>query len=122
FDGGFLVGVRVVRRERTFPLTPDDGDLVYGESAPIIQELVDTGLTALTRFYYTVFTFDGTAFHTGDGSRASALATDDYGLVERFYRMLPAVHQRDDLPLRPDEVHALDPAVQDRLRSLPQEL
>ncbi|MFG3257550.1 phage tail protein [Streptomyces sp. NPDC048172] len=122
FDGGFLVGVRVVRRERTFPLDPGDGDLVHDESAPLVHALVDTGLTPLTRFYYTVFTFDGTAFHTGDGSRASALATDDYGLAERFYRMLPAVHQRDDLPLRPDEVHALAPAVQDRLRALPPQL
>ncbi|MFZ3566655.1 phage tail protein [Streptomyces sp. BH097] len=122
FDGGFLVGVRVVRRERMFPLDPEDGDLVHDESAPIVQDLVDTGLRPLTRFYYTVFTFDGTAFHTGAGARASALATDDHGLVERLYRMLPAVHQRDDLPLRPDEAHALDPAVQDRLRALPPEL
>ncbi|WP_306316873.1 MULTISPECIES: phage tail protein [unclassified Streptomyces] len=122
FDGGFLVGVRVVRRERTFPLDPDDGDLVHDETAPIVQALVDTGLTPQTRLYYTVFTFDGTAFHTGEGARASALATDDYGLVERLYRMLPAVHQRDDRPLRPDEIHALDPTVQDRLRALPPEL
>ncbi|GAB3433653.1 phage tail protein [Flindersiella endophytica] len=119
FGGGSLAGVRVVRRERTFPLDPDDGDLVYGESSPVVQALTDTRLTPLTRFYYTVFAFDGTDFHTGDGSRASALATDDYGLSERFYRLLPAVLQRDDRPLRPDEVHALGPDVQAGLGALP---
>jgi phage tail-like protein len=122
FDGGFLVGIRVVRRERTFPLDPDDGDLVYDEGGPLVHELVDSGLTPLTRYYYTVFAYDGADYHAGEGSRASALATDDYGLAERFYRLLPAVHQRDDRPLRPDQVRALDPAVQERLRVLPPEL
>jgi phage tail-like protein len=122
FEGGFLVGTRVVRRERTFPLDPNDGDLVYDEAGPIAHQLLDTGLVPLTRYYYTVFAFDGSTFHASDGSRASALATDDYGLAERFYRMLPAVHQREDRPLRPDEVHALDPAVQERLRVLPPNL
>jgi phage tail-like protein len=122
FDGGFLVGTRVVRRERTFPMDPDDGDLVYDESGPVVHELTDTSLTPLTRYYYTIFAYDGADYHAGEGSRASALATDDYGLAERLYRLLPAIHQREDRPLRPDEVRALDPAVQERLRVLPPEL
>ena len=122
FGGGFLVGTRVVRRERTFPLGPGDGDVVYDESGPVVDRLVDTGLNPLTRYYYTVFAYDGSVFHADDGSRASALATDDHGLAETLYRLLPAVHQRDDLPLRPDEVHALAPDVQEGLRNLPPQL
>jgi phage tail-like protein len=122
FGGDFLLGVRVVRRERTFPLRPDDGDLVHGEGDPVIDRLVDTGLTPLIRYYYTIFAYDGADFHAGDGSRASALATDDHGLSETLYRLLPAVHQRDDVALRPDEVHALAPAVQEGLRVLAPEL
>ncbi|MEU4713973.1 phage tail protein [Micromonospora purpureochromogenes] len=122
FEGGFLLGTRVVRRERTFPLDPADGDLVYPETEPVIDRFTDTGLTPLTRYYYTVFAYDGAGFHSGEGSRASALATDDHGLAERLYRLLPAVHQREDRPLRPDEVHALDPRVQEGLRILPPDL
>ncbi|TNH27815.1 hypothetical protein FHG89_17070 [Micromonospora orduensis] len=122
FGGGFLLGVRVVRRERTFPLDPDDGVVVHDESAPVVDRLVDAGLTPLTRYYYTVFSYDGTDFHAGDGARASALATDEHGLGERLYRLLPAVHQREDRPLRPDEVHALAPEVQEALRVLPPQL
>jgi phage tail-like protein len=119
FDGGFLLGTRVVRRERTFPLAPNDGVVVHPESAPVVDRLVDTGLTPLTRYYYTVFAHDGAGFHAGDGSRASALATDDHDLAETLYRLLPAVHQRDDVPLRRDEIQALAPAVQEGLRALP---
>ncbi|HEY3000944.1 MAG TPA: phage tail protein, partial [Kribbellaceae bacterium] len=122
FEGGFLMGTRVVRRERTFPLGPDDGELVYDDAGPVVDRFVDTGLTPLTRYYYTVFAFDGADYHAGEGSRASALATDGHGLAERLYRLLPAVHQREDQPLRPDEVHALDPLVQEGLRVLPPEL
>ena len=122
FGGGFLLGTRVVRRERTFPLDPDDGDLVHHESDPVVDRLVDTGLTPLTRYYYTVFAYDGTDFHADDDSRASALATDDHDLAETLYRLLPAVHQRDDVPLRSDEIHALAPEVQEALRVLPPQL
>ena len=119
FATGSLLGVRVVRRERTFPAGPGDGALVHAETDPIVDRLTDTGLTPLTRYYYTVFAYDGTTYHTGDGSRAAALATDDYGLADTLYRLLPAVHQRDDVPLRPDEVRALDPRVREALRVLP---
>jgi phage tail-like protein len=122
FEGGFLLGTRVVRRERTFPLDPGDGELVYDDAGPVVDRFTDTGLTPLTRYYYTVFAYDGSGYHSGEGSRASALATDDYGLAERLYRLLPAVHQREDRPLRPDEVHALDPRVQEGLRILPPDL
>ncbi|MEV0644204.1 phage tail protein [Phytomonospora sp. NPDC050363] len=123
FDGGFLTATRVVRRERSYPTGPEDGDVVYdGTGQPVIDRLTDTGLTPLTRYYYTVFAFDGTEHHTGESARASALATADYGMSERLYRLLPAVHQRDDVPLRPDEVRLLDPGVQEALRVLPPEL
>lgn len=119
---GAQVGVRVVRRERTFPLGPDDGTVVYDESGPVVERLSDRGLAPLIRYYYTVFAFDGTSYHAGDGSVASALATDEYGLGERLYRMLPAVHQREDRPPRADELRELAPETLEGLRALPPEL
>ena len=123
FGGGFLTAVRVVRRERSFPGGIDDGDVVYdGIGRPVVDRLVDGGLTPLTRYYYAVFAFDGTEYHGGEGALARALATDGYGMAESLYRLLPAVHQRDDVPLRPDEIRLLDPAVQEALRVLPPDL
>lgn len=121
FGGGFLIGTRVVRRERSHPTGPDDGVVVLPGDT-VTESLVDHGLTPGTRYYYTVFAWDGTAYHAADGSSAAALATDDHGLAERLFGMLPAVHQRDDAPLRADEIAALAPAIQESLRSLPPEL
>ena len=119
---GSQVGVRVVRRERTFPLGPEDGTVVYPDSGPVVDRLSDGGLAPLTWYYYTVFAFDGTDYHAGVGSEASALATDEYGLGERLYRMLPAVHQREDRPPRADELRELAPETLEALRVLPPEL
>ncbi|GLZ78618.1 hypothetical protein Afil01_34250 [Actinorhabdospora filicis] len=121
FGGAFLVGTRVVRRERSHPTGPDDGIAVLTGDT-VTESYVDEGLTPGTRYYYTVFAFDGTGYHAADGSSAAALATADHGLAERLYAMLPAVHQRDDLALRADEIAALAPQIQETLRSLPPEL
>ena len=123
FGGGSAqIGVTIARRERTFPLGPDDGTVVYAGVGPLVERFSDTGLTPLTRYYYTIFAFDGADYHAGQDSVASALATDEYGLAERLYRLLPAVHQREDRPLRPDELRELPPDVLDALRALPPDL
>jgi hypothetical protein len=119
FSGGApLVGIRIVRRERTFPRTADDGDLAY--DGPVISALADSGLKPLTTFYYTVFAVDGlSAYHADEGSQVVAFATENYHLAERLYKLLPAVHQRYDLPLGAAELQQLNPAVVSALTALP---
>ena len=116
-DAQPLSGITVVRRQRSYPLTATDGDVVY--AGGVVSEVVDGGLTPLTTYYYRVFTTDGGAnYYSDDGSCASALATEDYGSAERLYRMLPAVHLRDDrLPER-GEAGELDPAAAAALAAL----
>src|SRR5262245_24900457 len=96
-----LMGIRIVRRERSFPLRHDDGVTVYPASptptgyGPVISSFIDVGLAALTTYYYTVFTADALGIYYSDKeSRAAAFATENYAIAERLYRLLPAVHQR----------------------------
>lgn len=121
-----FTGVKVVRKERTFPETPADGDLVLDgrvSDGTLRSDLSDQGLSPLTTYYYTLFTLDSSgAFHTGDGCRVSAFATASHHLPERYYRLLPAVHQKLDRPLRPDEIAGLPAFVQAALAALPPEL
>ncbi len=113
-----LVGIRIARRERTFPLGPTDGDVVY--DGPVVTRFADRVPRASTTYYYTVFAVDGAAAaHADDGSSAAVYATGRYGLADRLYRQLPAVHQRYDLPLGPPELAGLDPAIAQALDALP---
>ncbi|HEX8073044.1 MAG TPA: phage tail protein [Pyrinomonadaceae bacterium] len=119
-----LAGLRIVRRERTYPLDQTDGVVVYGQAAhggPVISRFVDEDLKPLTTYYYTIFAVDNgatPAFYAADGARAYALATADYALPERLYRLLPAAHRRYDR-LAPEELSALPPAVIAALAALP---
>ncbi|MFC0597824.1 phage tail protein [Streptomyces palmae] len=114
-----FAGITVVRRERTFPLAPEDGDQVY--LGPVVSAVSDTGARPLTTHYYTVFTLtsdDPPEATADEGSRAAAFATAAYGLGDALYRMLPAVHRRFDLPLTAADVaHA--PAIAAALKQLP---
>src|SRR5205085_3494745 len=85
FAGGpALARIHIVRRERSYPETQDDGDLVY--DGPVTDRCTDAGLKPLTTYYYAIFTVDAAmptpAAYLGDSSRVAAMATDDYGLVE----------------------------------------
>lgn len=118
-----FVGVRVLRKERTFPETATDGDLVFSglvADGTLRAEVSDRGLSPLTTYYYTVFTLDSSgAVHADDGCRVSAFATESYDLAERYYRLLPAIHQRLDRPLRKDEIASLPAFVRAALEALP---
>ena len=118
--GQAQAGARVMRRERTYPLSPDDGHVVY--DGPIVDRVTDSGLTAGTRYYYTIFAFDGSRYLTGDGARVNALATGYGQLPGKLYALLPAVHQREDGGLRPDDIAALPAEVAARVAGLPQGL
>ncbi len=118
--GQAQVGARVMRRERTYSLGPDDGHIVY--DGPVVDRVTDSGLTPGTRYYYTIFVYDGSRYLTGDGARVNALATGYGRLPGELYALLPAVHQREDTGLRPDEIAALPAEVAARLAGLPPEL
>ena len=119
-----LGGVRIVRRERTFPLSPGDGDLVYPETKPLISQYADDGLNPLTTYYYTIFAVDSASqpnYYADDNSRVAAFATNNYNLSARLYSMLPAVHQRYDVP-GVTQLQALDQATVNALAALPPNL
>lgn len=116
-----LAGIRITRRERMYPAAPDDGTVVYDDS--VVASFTDAVPEAQRTYYYTVFAVDATLVaRADDRSRAAATSTQNYGLVERLYRMLPAVHQREDRPLTPADLAALDPAVVEALGRLPADL
>ena len=63
--------------------------------------VADGGLMAGTVYYYAVFAPDPAllgAFTTDRAWRVAALATGDYGLDERLYGLLPAIHKQYDEP------------------------
>ncbi|XXT15198.1 hypothetical protein WME94_33605 [Sorangium sp. So ce429] len=123
FAPAAFAGVRVVRKERTFPEAPDDGDVVYSglvSDGSLRAELADRPLKPLTTYYYTLFTLDSAGdWYADSESKVAVFATESYDLAQRFYQLLPAVHQRLDRPLRGDEIAALPAEVQAALRALP---
>src|SRR4051812_22758333 len=93
-------GVRVVRRKRTHPLTPDDGVVVaHGMS---FLSASDLGLKGETVYYYTLFPFTqegplGPPTYDGDAhNRVSAMATAPYDFAGQMYASLPALYHRYD--------------------------
>ncbi|MFF0445265.1 hypothetical protein ACFYT4_02405 [Streptomyces sp. NPDC004609] len=115
-----FAGIRIVRRERTFPLDPDDGDVVY--QGPVVSSVSDHGARPLTTHYYTVFTVtSGTPpdVTADEGACAAAFATTaEYRLGDALYRMLPAVHRRLDLPLSAADLGG-EPSIASALDRLP---
>jgi phage tail-like protein len=112
-----LQGIRILRRERTFPMDENDGLVVY-DGQPIDQ-FSDEGLAPLTTYYYTIFTFDNEpAFFSDTGANVAAFSTADYSLAERLYSMLPATHQRSDI-LSQAEISQMDAATLNSLQALP---
>jgi phage tail-like protein len=120
-----LAGLRIVRRERTYPLDANDGTVVYGQASihggPVISQFIDKNLRPLTTYYYTIFAVDNAAtptYYADERSRAYALATADYNLAARLYNLLPGAHRRYDR-LGPEELATLPPAVVVALAKLP---
>jgi hypothetical protein len=100
-------GVRVVRRERTHPLSPDDGIVVVdGLDLPFREEengarlyrVTDAGLKGETVYYYTLFPYvsDPQDAQIDRHNQTAALATSPYNMVGQMADLLPAVYHRYD--------------------------
>ncbi len=108
-DPGDL-GVRIVRRQGTWPTAPEDGekvvDLPYtvaledrvDASDRRLHRWQDQGLDGETVFYYMLFPFTGSPpdYRVDDRNRAAAMATSPYGYGARLAAMLPAIYHRYD--------------------------
>jgi phage tail-like protein len=117
--GRRLAGIRIMRREWSYPLGPTDGTLVYppptvpSPVGPVITSFSDGGLGALATYYYSVFAawsddpLPAVPVYQYIEERAIGFASRDYGLAERLYRLLPAAYQRLDAPLGAADVARL---------------
>jgi phage tail-like protein len=107
-------GVKVVRRERSFPDARQvaEGEAVYLDTTTEFGRetgFVDSGLDGGTNYYYAVAAFDDdTAAPSYYPAFVSALATSPFGTAEQLYASLPAIYQRFDT-LLPPAVPRLDP-------------
>jgi Phage tail protein (Tail_P2_I) len=108
-------GVRVVRRERTHPLSPTPASaqqgVVIAETNPTspghnrIQVRADgsytasdTGLRGETVYYYALFPYAGNppAYDIDRRNRAEAMATAPYNSAGQMAELLPALYHRYD--------------------------
>jgi hypothetical protein len=89
-------GMRVVRREGTHPVGPNDGFVVAQDNG--LVSVSDVGLKGETVYYYGLFPFRGAPpqFDVDRANRASALATAPYGFGDLLYGRLPALYHRYD--------------------------
>jgi phage tail-like protein len=106
-DPAGFPGVRVVRRQGTFPVAPDDGVIVaHGASLAVdtddrgraLHRVADLGLQGDAVYYYAVFPYRGDPpeFEIDRANRAAALASTPHGAAGRMYALLPAIYRRYD--------------------------
>ncbi|MCD6574264.1 hypothetical protein J7K97_01115, partial [Candidatus Aerophobetes bacterium] len=67
-------GTRIMRKEDTFPLNPNDGTLVY---TGVANSYTDSPLTNNTTYYYTAFAYDEVPNYSQAVSTAQAFATPE---------------------------------------------
>lgn len=92
-------GVRVVRREGTHPVTPQDGVLVAEGLG--LNFAADKHLKGETVYYYALFPFQGAPplYQVDPHNRVSAMATAPYNFAGQMYELLPAIYHRYDTVL-----------------------
>ena len=98
-EGSPFTGMRVMRRRHTFPVSPQDGDLVVDGTA--LNAVEDQGLKAETVYYYALFPYrnDPPEYETDTHNRVSAMATGPYNMSGQMADLLPAVYHRYDTKL-----------------------
>ncbi|HEX2187407.1 MAG TPA: phage tail protein [Longimicrobiaceae bacterium] len=100
-------GVRVVRREGTWPADPGDGVVVaegtglahaVDDAGRALHRVADTGLRGGRVYYYAVFPFRGAPaeWDLDRANRTASLAAARHGSPERMYDLLPALYRRYD--------------------------
>jgi len=106
-DPSPYLGVRVVRREGTHPLTPDDGVVVAEGEA--IASATDQGLKGETVYYYALFPYTGDppVYQTDRYNRTSAMASGRYNMAGQMHELLPAIYHRYDAAPTPTEAALL---------------
>jgi len=119
-------GVRVVRRESTYPVSPDDGMLVaevmvsvvdgklsavnvtegevectVNEDGAVFHHTFDTGLRGEEVYYYTFFPYVGDPpdYQFDSRNRISVRATSSYNMARQMYDLLPLIYHRYDTVL-----------------------
>lgn len=109
-DPATYLGVRVVRREGTHPVTPDDGFLVAEGDG--ISSAIDTDLKSETVYYYALFPYTNSPaiYQTDRHNRTSAMATGKYDMPGQMHELLPVIYHRYDTPPSPTEDAALSAA------------
>jgi len=105
-------GVRIMRREHSYPTGPTDGNLVTeGEE---FTTYTDEGLKSETVYYYALFPYRNTPpeYEIDKQNRVSALVTAPNNLAEQMYAQLPGIYHRYDTALPkqpiPTEVLSVD--------------
>ena len=98
-------GVKILRRESTYPLIPKDiGSKVeiYDFSSAMAGQhiqYVDKGLKGETIYYYAVAAYDDTRYFP---AFTSTMATTAYESAVRLYKNLPGLYKNYDTVLPPD--------------------
>lgn len=106
-------GVRVVRAERTHPVTPNDGVTVADGTG--FTTATDTNLLGEHVYYYALFPFTGNppVYDPDPHNLAEAMATSSYDFAGQLYALLPAIYRRYDAEAtpadRPGPALATDP-------------
>lgn len=102
---GTFAGVKVIRRESTFPDLQNvagEHQLLDDASLAPTEQFSDTGLKGETVYYYAVVTYDGGGL--SPPAFASAMATSAYDSGATLYDTLPAIYSRFDTVFPPPGV------------------
>lgn len=91
--------VRVVRREGTHPVSPEDGVIVAESNG--LTSAVDKNLKGETVYYYTLFPYkvNPLEYQIDIHNRTSAMATARYNMTGQMCDLLPAIYHRYDTVL-----------------------
>jgi hypothetical protein len=98
-EPGKFPGVLIVRKESTYPTSPEDGFIVAeGED---LNSAVDKNLKGETVYYYMLFPFKGDPpeYQIDLHNRAAAMATSPYNIAGQMYDLLPRIYHRYDTVL-----------------------
>lgn len=110
-------GIRVVRRESTYPVSIHDGVVVLDGTdlhfsmtpeGEALYSLIDGNLKGETHYYYSLFPYHGNPpeFIADCHNRCLTMATSPFGFAAQMYDQLPRVYHRYDtvLPTSPAEI------------------